>query len=214
MAINLAQYQAIKEALPKGVTLCIVSKHHTTKDILDYYALGERIFAENRLQELQEKYPLKEDIQWHFIGHVQKNKVRQIVPMVSMIQSVDSIALVDCIQKECVRIQKKMPILAEFHLALDDTHKTGLLEEEADAFFTHCQSLDHILLEGIMVMGPHTTDINEIHQVFQKAQDLFETLKKKYPITTLSMGMSDDYPIALAHGSTMVRIGSALYQED
>lgn len=214
MAINLEHYQKIKASLPNDTALCIVSKRHPDEDILAYYDLGERIFAENRVQELLQKKDLKEDIAWHFIGHLQKNKVKQIVPIVSMIQSVDSLELAELLNKECHKLNKVLPILIEFHLALEDEHKTGLLKEEAFPFFKAIQDLEYLDVKGIMVMGPNTEDETKIHDTFKEAHQLFLDLQKTYPITVLSMGMSHDYHIAIQHGSTMVRIGTSLFKED
>lgn len=207
-------YDTVKQNTGTSAALCIVSKHRTPEEILSYYEQGERIFAENRAEELISKAEvLPADIQWHFIGHLQRNKVRKILPYVSMIQSLDSIALADVIEKEAARIGKVIPVLAEFHLALEDTGKSGLDASEADALFAHCEKLEHVRIEGIMAMGPHTDNRNRIREVFTQGRELFDTLKKTYDIHILSMGMSDDYTEALACGSNMVRIGTYLFEK-
>ncbi len=211
-----AHYESVKRNTGSQASLCIVSKHRSPEEILSYYDEGERIFAENRADELVRKASqLPKDIEWHFIGHLQRNKVRQILPVTVMIQSLDSIALADVIEKEAARINKVMPVLAEFHLAQEDTSKTGLSVSQADELFAHCKDLPYVRIEGIMVMGPHTDDKERIAEVFRKAKDLFDDLKSRYgeEIRILSMGMSSDYETALECGSNMVRIGTYLFEE-
>ena len=213
--MNTSHYETVKNTVKDKAQLCIVTKRHTVDEIMPFYDLGERIFAENRADELIPKAEqMPKDIQWHYIGHLQRNKVRKVLPYVSMIQSLDSIGLADVLEKEAARIDKVIPVLAEFHLASEDTNKSGLGKEDAKAFFDHCQTLDHIKLEGIMVMGPHTDDKERIAEVFNDAYALFKELQETYgeEIRILSMGMSADYPIAVACGSTMVRIGTYLFQ--
>lgn len=207
-------YDTVKQNIGNAASLCIVSKHRTPEEILSYYEQGERIFAENRAEELIHKAEvLPSDIQWHFIGHLQRNKVRRILPFVSMIQSLDSIALADVIEKEAARTGRIVPVLAEFHLATEDTGKSGLDAKDADALFAHCAKLEHVRIDGIMAMGPHTDNRDRIREVFTQGRELFDTLKKTYDIHILSMGMSDDYTEALACGSNMVRIGTYLFEK-
>ena len=210
-------YTEVKAALGDSASLCIVTKHRTPEQILSYYDAGERVFGENRITELKEKYEiLPKDIEWHFIGHLQKNKVRDTVRRVSCIQSLDSLPLAECIEKECAKQQKTMRVFAEFHMADEDENKTGLSPADAFAFFDACRKYEHLDLCGIMVMGPHTDDEDRIREVFAKAHALFTELQKRYgsdTVTTLSMGMSDDYKIALSCGSTMVRLGTCLFTE-
>ena len=211
-----AHYESVKRNTGTQAALCIVSKHRSPEEILSYYDEGERIFGENRADELVRKASqLPQDIRWQFIGHLQRNKVRQILPVTAMIQSLDSIALADVIEKEAARINMVMPVLAEFHLAEEDTAKTGLAQDQADELFSHCRGLPHVRIEGIMVMGPHTDDKERIAEVFQKAKDLFDDLRNRYgeDIRILSMGMSSDYETALKCGSNMVRIGTYLFEE-
>ncbi len=216
MAINKQHYEDVKLKIQGKAELCIVSKKRSREDILQYYAMGERIFGENHAQELLTKTGLPEDICWHFIGHLQRNKVRSIVPYVSMIQSLDSLELAKVIDKECARIGKVMPVLAEFHLALEDTNKTGLSAEDAVSFLRDCQKYEHLDIRGIMAMGPHTENTDEIARIFEQGHGLYLDLQKIFgsdKIQILSMGMSDDFTIALDHGSTLVRIGSYLFED-
>ena len=202
-------YKQIKSEL-KSSKLCIVTKNRNKDQIMNYYNQGERIFGENKAQELLSKVDLPSDIKWQFIGHLQKNKVRSILPYVECIQSVDSFKLANIINKEAIKINKTINILVQFNLAKEDT-KSGLSYEEADSFFNQCSSLENIKIKGIMLMGPHVNDEEEIKKVFKQGRELFDSLKVKYDIDTLSMGMSDDYKLALEEGSTMVRIGSILF---
>lgn len=210
-------YKNIKQNIQNKAQLCIVSKGRTREEILHYYHQGERIFAENRVQELLQKVDIANDIQWHFIGHLQRNKVRQILPYISCLQSLDNFPLASLLERECQKLNRSIDILIEVHLAKDDRNKTGLYIEECIPFIENCLSLPHLNIKGIMVMGPHTDDIEKINEVFQNAQILFLTLQKKFSsqkIQILSMGMSADYQIALKNGANLVRIGRALFKEN
>ena len=208
-------YEQVKSSL-HGAVLCIVTKRRTDEEVMSYYEEGERIFAENRAQDLiRRASALPDDISWQFIGHLQKNKVRSILPVVSCIQSLDSISLAEIIEKEAARINKTVDVLAEFHLASEDENKTGLNPDEAFAFFDEVMKLEHLNLCGIMAMGPHTDDEQRVRDVFLQGKKLFDALQERYGkdrITTLSMGMSSDYKTALSCGSTMVRIGTYLFE--
>lgn len=207
-------YEHVKN-ICRNTELCIVTKKRSVDEILSYYDAGERIFGENHAAELKKKAAvLPQDIRWNFIGHLQTNKVRMILPYVSMIQSLDSFHLAEAIEKEASRIQKTIAVLAEVHLAEEDTNKSGLSPEELDSFLSDCASLPHLHIRGMMVMGPHTDDEERIRDVFREAHDLFLAYQKKYDdFDILSMGMSDDYPIAVQEGSTMVRIGTYLFEK-
>ena len=210
-------YETVKSICKDSIELCIVTKYRTEEEILSYYEQGERIFGENHAQELKAKAKdLPEDIRWQFIGHLQRNKVKDIISIVDCIQSLDSLRLADAIEKEAASRNLKINVLAEFHLAGEDTEKTGLPEEEAEPFIREVLKREHLNLCGIMVMGPHTENTERIREVFMQARDLYERLQKEFGsevIHTLSMGMSADYKIAAECGSTMVRIGSYLFNE-
>ena len=210
------EYRTVLKELEGRASLCAVSKRHSPEEIMRAYELGQRIFGENKAQELLAKADvLPSDIQWHFIGHLQRNKVKQILPYVSCIQSLDSLRLAETVEKEASALGRTVSCLLEFHLAAQDLHKSGLLPEEADEMMQACQNLPHLSIDGIMAMGPHTDDIDAIRAVFREGRGLYDRLRAKYPsIHILSMGMSDDYLLALEAGSNMVRIGSKLFQED
>ena len=205
-------YQQIQSEL-QGAKLVIVSKYRSNEQLMYYYALGHRDFAENRVQELVKKYDsLPKDICWHMIGHLQSNKVKYIVPFITMIHSVDTISLLDTIEKECKKINRKVSVCLQFNLAKEET-KSGFMLDEWKEVMEYCSHLSYIDVCGIMVMGPHTDDEEAIVRVFKQAQELFVLMQGKYPqIQELSMGMSDDYPFALAHGATMIRVGSKLFE--
>ena len=210
-------YETVRAETDGKAVLCAVSKKHTPEEILAFYERGQRIFAENRTDELKEKAEcLPKDICWHFIGHLQRNKVRYTVPYVSCIQSIDSKRLADEVEKECAKLGKTVDVLVEVHLASQDTRKTGALPEDVPDLAAYCESKEHLRLKGIMVMGPNTDDEEAVREVFRKAQELFLKLRERFGenFDTLSMGMSDDYRIALEYGSTMVRIGTYLFSRD
>lgn len=212
-----SHYETVKNTCGKGVKLCIVSKKRSIEEIQSYYDVGERIFAENHAQELKEKAALlPSDIQWQFIGHLQRNKVKDVVPIVSCIQSLDNLELAKVLSKECIKQKKAIDVLCEFHIAEEDTNKTGLNPADAISFLNEIKEFPGIHIKGIMVMGPHTDDEKRIQEVFTKAHELFTSLQNEFgidTISTLSMGMSADYPIAIQCGSTMVRIGTYMFVE-
>ena len=206
----MSKYNDIKKEL-QGIELCIVSKNRSKDQILDYYNKGERIFGENKAQELLTKVDLPKDIKWQFIGHLQKNKVRSIMPYVNCMQSVDSLELLKLINKEAARINKVVDVMMQFNLAKEDS-KSGMDTDDALIFIENSKDLNNINIIGIMLMGPHTDDKEKIKVVFKQGRELFESLHNKYNnIKTLSMGMSDDYKIAIEEKTTMVRIGSILF---
>lgn len=215
ISMNKEHYETVKKAIEGKASLLVVSKYHTIEEALDYYDLGIRHFGENRMQELLPKAAaMPKDVQWHFLGHLQKDKVKKVVPVVSMIQSLDSIELAERIETVCERLDKKMPCLIELHLAVDDGAKTGIDEKELFPLADRCMELPHIELRGIMVMGPNVEDEQEIAKTFERGRHLFELLQNRYgkdKITVYSAGMSDDFHLALEEGSTQVRIGSYLF---
>ena len=210
-------YEEVKRVIDGNAGLCIVTKKRSLEEIMSYYDAGERIFGENHAQELKAKAAqLPSDIRWQFIGHLQRNKVKDIIRFVDCIQSLDSIALADAIEKEAAKAERTVSVLAEFHLASEDTSKTGLSADEAENFIEEVLKREHLKMCGIMVMGPHTDDEKRIAQVFAEARTLFENLQSRFgedTIHTLSMGMSEDYKIAISCGSTLVRIGTYLFEE-
>lgn len=208
-------YETVKKIIG-DIDLCVVTKKRSIEEIQSYYDAGERIFGENHAQELLSKVDhLPKDVRWQFIGHLQRNKVREVIPYTDCIQSLDNLKLAQVINKEAERINKIQHVLVEFHLAEEDTNKTGLSESDAIPFIDAVMKMTHIHIDGIMVMGPHTDNEERVAEVFHHGHDLFEILQKKYSkeyIHTFSAGMSADYPIAVKCGSTMVRIGTFLFK--
>jgi hypothetical protein len=208
----------ILRSLPKGITLVAVSKFHPNEIILETYKSGQRLFGESRVQELIEKEKaLPKDIQWHFIGHLQTNKIRQVVPFVSLIHSVDSFRLLSEIDKEGKRIGRIIPCLLQLHIAKEES-KYGFSFDECRNLLASGTYIDfkNVRLKGLMGMATLTEDTEQISREFRSLKQFFAEMKAAcFPsdatFSVLSMGMSDDYLIALEEGSTMVRIGSRIF---
>lgn len=206
-------YQAIKNQLPAEVQLVAVSKTHPVSAIQEVYDLGQRVFGENKVQELMEKAPLlPEDIQWHLIGHLQTNKVKYIAPFIDTIQSVDSEKLLAEINKEAGKNGRIIKVLLQVKIAAEDT-KFGLEISEAKELFQ--QYLDgkypNITITGLMGMATFTEDEQQIRKEFLILKSLFDELNQLKTLNTLSMGMSDDFPVAIECGANSVRVGSAIF---
>ena len=203
---------SIRVHIPEGVTLICVSKFHSMEAIMQAYEAGERDFGESRVQELLPKYEaLPKDIRWHFIGHLQTNKVKQIVPFVHMIHSVDSVRLLETINHEAEKIQRRVKVLLEVHVAKEDT-KSGFTPEELLTLDIQLSTFNYVDICGLMGMATNTDDESEWRRCFREISSLaskLSTLNTKQ----LSMGMSDDYLVAIEEGSTMVRIGSNIFGE-
>ena len=201
---------SIRANIPEGVTLVCVSKFHPAEAIMQAYDAGERDFGESRVQELLPKHEaLPKDIRWHFIGHLQTNKVKQIVPFVHMIHSVDSIRLLETINREAEKIGRRVKVLLEVHVAKEET-KTGFTPNEFLSLNTKLSTLNNVEVCGVMGMATNTDDEAEWRRCFREISSLaskLSTLNTKQ----LSMGMSDDYLVAIEEGSTMVRIGSTIF---
>ena len=216
-------YQHLLEILnTAGVQLLAVSKTKSVDEIRVVYEWGQRDFGENYVQEMVAKQTtLPEDIRWHFIGHLQSNKVKYIAPFIYMIQSVDSFKLLMEIDKQAEKNRRTIYCLLQMHIAREET-KFGLDEKELDALlvallaYRSSGKLSHIRISGCMGMASMTADQQTIQREFTKLRSLFVKTKSMLladPVITLSMGMSNDYPIAIACGSTMVRIGSLIFGE-
>lgn len=209
--MNKEKLKQIQKELPDHVTLIAVSKMHTKEEIKEAYQCGCTIFGENKVQEMKDKY--HPDYTWHMIGHLQRNKVKDVVPLASMIQSLDSLRLAEEIEKQCAKIDKIMPVLVEVNISRDPG-KTGVLLEETPAFVKQCMRLPHLDVQGLMCVGPLTDDEEKIEACFERMHALFNKLQGEYgkeKFHTLSMGMSDDYQLAIKHGSNMVRLGSVIF---
>lgn len=211
--------QKIKLTLPSNVLLLAVSKTKPNEDILQAYDCGCRDFGENKVQEMTAKYEqLPKDIRWHLIGHLQTNKVKYIAPFVSLIHSVDSLNLLQTINKEAQKCNRVIPCLLQFHIATEET-KFGLSLDEAEEILQSQEfvSLKNIEIRGVMGMASCTNDEAQVRNEFKQLKTIFDLLHTKYfPIQSfkeISMGMSGDYPIAVEEGSTIVRVGSSIFGE-
>ena len=210
MSITAAIAQ-IKQELPSTVALVAVSKFKPVEDIRQAYEAGQRAFGENRPQELALKAPqLPADIQWHFIGHLQTNKVKLILPYVTLIQSVDSERLLAEIDKQARTLGKTVDILLEVHIA-QETSKQGLLPEEAEALARRIADYPNVRLRGVMGMATFTDDTDEVRREFYTLKALSQRLSDIPGCDQVSMGMSGDWRIAVEEGTTIVRIGSFIF---
>lgn len=204
----------IKSELPEGVTLVAVSKTKPNADILEAYEAGQRVFGENKVQEMVQKWEeLPKDIEWHMIGHLQRNKVKYMAEFVSLIHGVDSLKLLKEINKQAEKYGRVIPCLLQMHIAEEDT-KFGLDEGELEELLhsDDFKSMKNVKIVGLMGMATFTSDEAQIRKEFAHLKSTFDGLKQKMPeIHILSMGMSGDYAIAMEEGSTMVRIGSSIF---
>jgi pyridoxal phosphate enzyme (YggS family) len=210
----------ITSSLPGHVAVVAVSKTHPAASVLEAYHAGQVKFGENKVQELMAKAPvLPSDIEWHFIGHLQTNKVRLIAPFISMIQSIDSIKLLKEVNKEAGKCQRTIHCLLEIHIA-EEQSKFGLSPEEASALLAspEFRNLSMVRIRGVMGMATFTDDEEIVSKEFRSLKALFERLKREFfpsdpSFDTISMGMSGDYKLAVEEGSNLVRIGSAIFGE-
>ncbi len=219
--MNLQNYtQICKELQNSSAQLVAVSKMRSVQQIKTMYEAGQRVFGENRVQELTEKQPqLPNDIQWHLIGHLQRNKVKYIAPFVSMIHSVDSWGLLEEIHKRAEKAERVIDCLLQIHIA-QESSKFGLNELELNELLDKLAQnpLPHIRLVGLMGMATFTDNLEEVRLEFRYLKKLFDKTKQKYfedndSFKEISMGMSGDYKIAIEEGSTMIRVGSLIFNQ-
>jgi PLP dependent protein len=213
--------RTLRSKISPNVTLIAVSKMQSNSNIMRVYNEGQRKFAENRVQDLVEKQPLlPADIEWHFIGHLQTNKVKYIAPFIKVIQSVDSLKLLQEIDKEAMRNERIIDCMLEIFIATEET-KYGLDITEVKSLFSsaHFKELHHVHIIGVMGMATFSTDTELINREFQTLKGYFDAISIGYfrndpSFREISMGMSGDYEIAIKQGSTMLRIGSAIFNEE
>jgi pyridoxal phosphate enzyme (YggS family) len=211
-------YQKIKNNLPENVKLVVVSKQRTNKEILNIYNLGQKIFGENRVEELIQKYnELPKDIKWHMIGHLQSRKVKKIASFTNLIHSVDSLKLLKTINKKAKKNNRTINCLLQIKIAQEES-KYGLLLKEAELLLKSkdFSDLKHVKISGIMGMATYSNDLTIIKKEFKKLKEAFVFLKSNYfknkdYFKEISAGMSGDYKSAIEEGSTMVRIGSKIF---
>ncbi len=212
--------ERLKSELPEDVLLVAVSKTESPESIMEAYNAGHRNFGENRVQELIAKQPLlPRDIEWHLIGHLQRNKVKYVVPFVSLIESADSVRLLEAVNKEALKADRKIRVLLQIHIAKEE-HKYGFTMEEIEQFFSQGGSpkLSSLIFSGVMGMATFTDDREQIREEFKYLTDCYTNVKNSFfrndeRFREISMGMSGDYAIAVEEGSTIVRIGSSIFGE-
>lgn len=205
------QIRSIKEHLPKAVTLVAVSKTKPNRAITEAYEAGHLDFGENKVQELcQKAEELPTDIRWHMIGHLQRNKVKYIAPFVHLIHGVDSERLLAEIDKQASKNDRIIDVLIQLHIA-EESSKFGFSYDEVDVLFSNDNKYSNIRIVGLMGMATFTDNKDQIKREFETLSSFFNKWKQSKSLSTLSMGMSNDYPIAIASGSTMIRIGSLIF---
>lgn len=208
----------VRASLPEGVKLVAVSKFHPTEYLRAAYDEGQRVFGESQVQELSRKVTeLPGDIEWHFIGHLQTNKVKYIAPYISMIDAVDSLRLLREIEKQAAKHDRVIDVLLELHIAEEET-KYGFSLDDCRTFLEdgEWRALSHVRIRGLMMMASNVDDSARIADEFDVANRFFQEVKQRYfpdddAFRERSWGMSHDFPIAVRHGSTMVRIGTAIF---
>jgi pyridoxal phosphate enzyme (YggS family) len=214
IAANMAR---IRSALPAGVTLLAVSKFHPIETLQEAYDAGQRVFGENRVQELIVKQLLlPQDIEWHFIGTLQTNKIKFIAHFIHTIQSIDSIALLQEVNRQAAGRNRRIRVLLEIHIAREPS-KYGFTPDECRAFFRDGwpETFPNVCIGGLMGMATFTDDVEQVRSEFRSLRTLFDELKPLAgdSFDTLSMGMSGDFPVAVQEGSTLIRIGSSIFGE-
>lgn len=212
-----SQLERVRVTLPEGVTLVAVSKTHPVEAIAEAYEAGQRIFGESRPQELRAKYEaLPRDIEWHMIGHLQTNKVKYIAPFVTLIHSVDSERLAEAIQVQAAKCGRTIDVLLEIHVAAEESKSGWAIDDLRAAVASGLfERLPNVRVRGVMGIATNTDDMERVSADFVQLRIYKEELAPYFgeQFDTLSMGMSDDYPTAIAAGSTMVRIGSTIFGE-
>ena len=204
--------------LPKGTRLVAISKFHPAEAIMEAYAAGQRIFGESHVQELRAKQAaLPQDVEWHFIGHLQTNKVKYIAPYVSLIHAIDTPRLLTEVERQAARAGRTIRCLLQLHVAQEET-KFGFTPEECLDFLREgaWRTMTHVQLSGVMCMASNVDDEAQVRSEFRRAHDFFLQAKQEFFADTpvfceCSMGMSDDWPIAVEEGATLVRIGTAIF---
>lgn len=212
------QIKNITSSLPTTTRLIAVSKTKPAEDVQEAYNAGQRVFGENKALEMRDKHEaLPKDIEWHFIGHLQTNKIKYIIPYVSLIHSIDSLNLLKEVNKEAAKKERRVDCLLQFHIAQEDT-KFGLSYDEAVQLLSseEYKQMENIRIVGVMGMATFTDNSDQVSAEFGSLRTIFDRLKKEYfssveSFCELSMGMSDDYPLAIEQGSTLIRVGSAIF---
>ena len=204
-----------KATLPENITLVAVSKTNPIPTIMEAYNAGQRVFGENKIQEMEAKWQdMPKDVEWHMIGHVQRNKVKYMAPFVSLIHAVDSLKLLKEIDKQAAKHQRTINCLLQVKIAEEDS-KFGMSQQNARNLLEMdvLKTMEHVRLIGLMGMATFTDNMEQVRSEFNRLKEFYDSLKEVHNFTELSMGMSADYQIAVENGSTMVRVGSAIFGE-
>lgn len=216
MKMNISEnLKQLKNELPENVSLVAVTKTKPIEDIMEAYNAGHRVFGENKVQEMESKWQeLPKDIEWHMIGHLQRNKVKYMAPFVSLIHAVDSLRLLREINKEARKNERIINCLLQIKIAEEDS-KFGMDKNDAIQLLEsdNFKKFENIKIIGLMGMATFTEDEKQVSDEFESLKTLFDSIKEKYNMSVLSMGMSGDYKLAIKNGSNMVRIGSAVFGE-
>lgn len=201
----------VKDTLQEGVQLVAVSKTKSTEEILEAYDAGQRVFGENKILEMRDKHQeLPKDIEWHMIGHIQTNKVKYMAPFVALVHGVDRLKVLKELNKQAAKVGRVIPCLLQVHIANEET-KFGFEADELAQVIEQLESYPNVEVKGLMGMATFTQDQAQIEQEFKHLHGLYENWAARMGWDTLSMGMSGDYPLAIACGSNMVRVGSAIF---
>lgn len=212
------EIKAISATLPQSVTLIAVSKYHPAEAVMEAYEAGQRDFGESKAQDLVKKHEaLPKDINWHFIGHLQSNKIKYIAPFIYLIHSIDSYKLLQEVDRHAAKSERVINCLLQIHIAQEES-KFGFTPDEVKSMLAEgaWRELRHIKIRGVMCMASNTDDEEQIEKEFTSVELLFKEIKEKFfssddDFNIISAGMSDDYPIAIKHGSTHVRVGSRIF---
>jgi len=209
IAENISRFRA---ELPENVQLVAVSKTKSNEEIMEAYQAGQRVFGENKIQDMVAKQEaLPKDIQWHMIGHVQTNKVKYMAPFVNLIHGIDSIKLLKEVNKQALKNERRIDSLLQLHIAEEES-KFGLSESEAEEALAMAAEWEHVKVIGLMGMATFTEDKAQISAEFRGLKNFFDRQKAQHPdLKILSMGMSGDYLLAIAEGSNMIRVGSKIF---
>ncbi len=212
--------ETVRKTIPSGVLLVAVSKTKPAEDVQEAYDAGQRVFGENHALEMRDKHEvLPKDIDWHFIGHLQTNKIKYIIEYVRLIHSIDTFNLLQAVNKEAAKHQRVVDCLLQFHIAEEET-KFGLSIDEAEEILNSAEykAMNNVRVCGVMGMATNTDDMNRVRKEFHQLKEIFASLKSRYFADSewfkeISMGMSHDYPVAIEEGSTIVRVGSKIFGE-
>jgi len=214
--INISEkIKSFKEEIPDDVVLCAISKTKPVSDLMEAYDAGQRVFGENKIQEMESKWQeMPKDIDWHMVGHVQRNKVKYMAPFVSLVHAVDSPRLLKELNKEAKKNNRTINCLLQIKIA-DEDSKFGMAEMDAIALLDSetFKNYKNVAVKGLMGMATFTDDVSQVEKEFDRLKTFYNKYEAAYNFSVLSMGMSGDYKLAIKNGSTMIRVGSSIFGE-